>query len=653
MNEEHKHQKNVYQGGIFKDIYYYLYSNSNIPRAERLSAEFVRILFCKLVDDLKHIGTISKLIALSDNEAERVLSDYFEYVKKEYPDVFTKDEHIYLDINSAKYVFSKLANIDIVNSERDILAESFQTFLGPVVRGEKGQFFTPKSAARAVVDILDPSIGEHILDPACGSGTFLTSSYLHLLKKYRNHEKKGYISDAIYGIDKEFDLVKVCKTYMALIGNGRSGIHCFDSLDRSTWPEKMIELARGGFDVIMTNPPFGTKIGIKNERVLQDYSLAYKWKYSSSEKRWIVTKKLLQKQDPQVLFIELCVKLLKPGGRLGIVLPEGILGNKNSNYILDYLRSQGDIFAIIDAPRNLFQPSTDIKTAILFFKKYNTEYKRGDAIFMSEVHYCGHDSRGRTLFDSEGKLFDEFPKIASLYKHGGKPSRLGFFVKQNEYNPYYLIPRYYNPEIKNKLDFLKDQQKMDIISLGELESRKIIKIFRGVEPKSNSHNSGSIPFVRTSDIANLEINFNTTMSVDEETFRRLSKRVIYKPLDILVVNDGRYRIGNNCMLTENSTKIVLQNHIRIIRVEKSEKLDPFLLLYLFNTKIVRGQINHKIFIQSTIATLGNRLKEILIPIPKNDDLRKKISDEMRTIVMERAKQLKRANEIINTEFEKI
>lgn len=267
---------------------------------------------------------------------------------------------------------------------------------------------------------------------------------------------------------------------MALLGDGRSGISCFDSLDRETWSKEMVKLAENGFDVIMTNPPFGTKIGIVNQKILKDYSLAHRWEFYKNKNEWGATNKILTKQDPQVLFIELCVQLLKPGGRLGIVLPEGIVGNKKSGFILDYLRSQGHIFAIIDAPRTLFQPSTDIKTIILFFRKNGTK----DAviskdIFMAEVHHCGHDRRGRNMFNPHGKLIDEFQSIQYFEKRENREfSRLGFIVKENEYDPYYLVPRYYNPEVKNVLEKLKSDGKIDMVSLGELELKKVIKIFR-------------------------------------------------------------------------------------------------------------------------------------------------------------------------------
>jgi type I restriction enzyme M protein len=350
------------------------------------------------------------ILALPDKEAVELFNKLFDDVKNTYQDIFFENEHIQLDIKSIKYIASQIEQLSFSDTNRDILADAFQSFISPAVRGEKGQFFTPQSAAITMVDILQPHIGEYILDPACGSGTFLALVYKKLIEEFNNASNKNRLKNpasTIFGIDKEFDLARICKTYLALQGDGRSGIFCFDSLDRTTWPNEMIALAKNGFDVIITNPPFGTKIGITDQKILRDYSLAHKWAFSKSENRWKITNTLLPKQDPQVLFIELCTRLLKPSGKLGIVLPEGIVANRHSGYILDFLRSLGDIFGVIDCPRTLFQPSTDIKTVILFFKKTNDDKKYTTApnrLFMAVVNDCGHDRRGRTKIDSNVSL---------------------------------------------------------------------------------------------------------------------------------------------------------------------------------------------------------------------------------------------------------
>jgi len=164
---------------VFKQIYYYLYSNSNIPRAERLGAEMIRILFCKIYDETHNKSEKKFTVSLNESEQEAgdKVKQLFENVKEAYPDVFDKEDKIYLDYKSIKYVIEKLQNYVLVETERDVISETFQAFWGPGLRGEKGQFFTPRNIVKMCVDILDPKHSERVIDPASGSGVFWLRFY--------------------------------------------------------------------------------------------------------------------------------------------------------------------------------------------------------------------------------------------------------------------------------------------------------------------------------------------------------------------------------------------------------------------------------------------------------------------------------------------
>ena len=353
---------------IFKQIHYYLYSNSNIPRAERLGAEMIRILFCKIYDEIHN--TKSREFITEPYESEQETSNrirkLFEEVKEAYSDVFDKEEKIYLDDKSIKYVIEKLQNHILVGTERDIISEAFQAFWGAGLRGEKGQFFTPRNVVRMCVDMLHPKSGERVIDPACGSGGFLVEA-LSYLKEKRNFS-------GVYGIDKEIDLVKICKTYMAIVSDGHTNIFCEDSLYRQSWPEGMKKvIGDESFDIVLTNPPFGAKIFIEDKGILKNYNLAHGWVREHSTK-WKITNSI-SNQVPQILFIERCLQLLKSGGRMAIVLPDGIFGNPSDRYIWQFISENAKILAIVSLPPETFLPSTHTKTSILFLEKtkYNNE----------------------------------------------------------------------------------------------------------------------------------------------------------------------------------------------------------------------------------------------------------------------------------------
>ena len=264
-----------------------------------------------------------------------------------------------LDAKSIAYVASQLQNYSLLKADKDAVGDAFEVFIGPGLRGEKGQFFTPRNVVRMTVEMLDIEPGEKVIDPACGSGGFLIvaleyvwkkieQKYRHLPSDVITQKKVEVANKFFFGIDKEFDLAKVSKAYMAIIGDGRGGIFCADSLlPPEDWPSTMKNKVKlGTFDVVLTNPPFGAKIPIKDKNILAQYDLGYKWKFDKNAQKWVKTNTIRKSQVPQVLFIERCLQLLKPGGRMGIVLPDGILGNKREGYIREFIKQNAKILLL-------------------------------------------------------------------------------------------------------------------------------------------------------------------------------------------------------------------------------------------------------------------------------------------------------------------
>ena len=318
-----------------------------------------------------------------------------------------------------------------MKTDKDAVGDAFEVFIGPGLRGEKGQFFTPRGVVRMTIEMLNPKPNEKIIDPACGSGGFLIvalehvwkeieEQYTHLSKERIGGMKADVASRSFYGIDKEFDLAKVSKAYMAIVGDGRGGIFCADSLVNPSkeWDALMREKTKlGSFDVLMTNPPFGAKIPVTGEELLSQYELGYKWKLNRETGEWTKTNKIAERGiPPQILFIERCLQLLKPGGRMAIVLPDGILGNVNDGYIRQFILDEAKILAIVDCPTETFQPSTSTKTSVLFLQKKKEGEIGGYPVFMAAAEKCGHDRRGKTVYkiDEKGReiIDDDLPIIA-------------------------------------------------------------------------------------------------------------------------------------------------------------------------------------------------------------------------------------------------
>jgi len=185
----------------------------------------------------------------------------------------------------------------------------------------------------------------------------------------------------------------------------------------------------------------------------------------------------------------------------------------------------------------------------------------------------------------------------------------------------------------------------DLVSIGQLVKDNVLTISTGVEIGRLSYGTGTIPFVRTSDISNWELKVDPKHGVDERTYLEYRSKADVKEHDILMVRDGTYLVGTTCMITKYDTKILFQSHIYRLRVLKPDILSPFLLLAALNSLIVKKQIKAKQFTQNIIDSLGNRIMELILPIPKDARLKEKIISQTRKIIEERAELRQQAKQI--------
>ncbi len=204
-----------------------------------------------------------------------------------------------------------------------------------------------------------------------------------------------------------------------------------------------------------------------------------------------------------------------------------------------------------------------------------------------------------------------------------------------------FIPKYYDPLIAADLHCLAKSH--EIVSLGELVKCRAIEWATGIEIGKMAYGTGYIPFIRTSDISNWELKGDPKQNVSDEIYEENKQDV--QAEDILVVRDGTYLVGTSCILTQHDTMILYCGGIYKLRVKDKKKLDPYLLLSLLNTPIVRRQMRSKQFTRDIIDTLGKRLFEIMLPIPKNAETRKRIVEETRRVIEKRVQLRNRAKEI--------
>ena len=460
---------------IFNRVLKTLYSNTNISRREKLGSEMIRLIFAKIWDERFDLEELPEFrVGFNENPEDvktRVIK-LFEQVKAHLvgDGVFEEAETITLDAKSVAWVVGQLEHYSLSRTDKDVVGAAFEVFAESKLVGEKGEFFTPREVVRTAVALVDPQPGQRILDPACGSGGFLIYALERVwqamdgMPRYRgspnlDHEKQEIAQRCFFGIDKETDLVKIAKAYMAIAGDGRGGIVQENTLHAATeFQGRARDLfTQSGtfkkFDIIFTNPPFGSKIKVLKDEAAQ-FALGHSW--SRDGDHYTQTSKV-KDTDPQVLFAERCLEMLEDGGTLAIVLPETFFHAPSYRHILAFLLRDNNIRAVVDLPHNTFRPHNNAKTCLLVIQKGRPQQGR---IVMAVAEQMGHDHEGRAMyrFDEEleqpsSEIWDDLANIrqelTDPYNEGNEYT---FALDVRDIKDSIYVPRYYWPKTQQELE---------------------------------------------------------------------------------------------------------------------------------------------------------------------------------------------------------
>ncbi|MEX2215562.1 MAG: N-6 DNA methylase [Phycisphaeraceae bacterium] len=637
---DHEHVLDL-PGGIesvastFRKLYYYLYTNSQASRAERIVADLSLLLLLKLATETNGGADVVERFAAGEGTGNSIL---LPVLRTSYPGLVDDGDRFGMGDDALRECLKLLRPVTLSTSPAHVLGDAFQALIGPRLRGDKGQFFTPRTLVRAMVHILAPMPDESVFDPACGTGGFLMEAHTYQAERANDKVPRG----KIVGVDKDHDLFRISSALLRIVCGTRAELHNVNSLEYFTGTQA---IAEEEYDVILTNPPFGSRIGLKDKEILKRYDFGHQWISGLVEPKWRRTNIVTPSQDPQILFLELCIRKLKAGGRMGIVLPEGVFGNRRSGYIWDWVRSHGKITSLLDCPRTTFQPGTDTKTNVLFFEKSISKRSKLEHVYVAVPLQCGHDRRGRTHY-SDGRPYpDDFANLGRPNDRKGSHWR-EVRVTDREY----LVPRYYVSGVRTA-----DEESLikgaEVTSLAELKQDGHLTIRKGHECGSDAYGTGDVPFVRTSDVTNFEISVDPTKAVSDAVYAEFAPQQKLKPGDVLMVVDGRYRIGVTALLTHSNYRCIVQSHFRIISLAKRATIDPYELMFALNLPSVKVRIRNLVFVQSTLGTLGNRLLELEIPLLRGDGPWKDRVTKFREALQERDNSLSQLRNMTGVECE--
>ena len=408
--------------------------------------ELLKVIFCKISDEKNFPNPLEFFATAKEKTSndgrltvKKRIGKIFQAVKKRYPTIFDINDEIKLQSRSLAYIVGELQRYSFLDTHIDVKGKAYEELVGANLRGDRGEFFTPRNIQRMAISMLDISPGEKILDPSCGTGGFLVIAMNLVIDKLQKEFKKSGLSSSgmrnaltdrikeiasqcFFGFDINPDLVKATKMNMVMNNDGSGNILRQDSLlHPHQWNSEFkkdlakaigieaIEIRRpedlGKFDVIATNPPFGSKLPIKDSETLSQFKLGHVWEETT--KGWQPTDKIATSAPPEILFIERCWQFLKPGGRMAIVLPDAILGAPGLAYVRQWLLETSRVIASIDLHPDTFQPRNGTQTSVLILQRktepeMTKESKQGSLtdyeIFMAQVDAIGHDKRGNTMF---------------------------------------------------------------------------------------------------------------------------------------------------------------------------------------------------------------------------------------------------------------
>lgn len=442
---------------VFKRSHDYIYGNEG--RKKDAFWQLLNLIFCKLYDEKRRFICAENgesyrrkfWVGVKEQNSEdgrKAVADrikgLFEELKSDsvFSEVFDGNEAIGLTDKGLAFIAGELAKYSFLDASVDVKGMAYETIVSNTLKQEAGQFFTPRNIVKAMVEMLNPTETDRILDPCCGSGGFLVMALDHVRKQIAtdmfpdlegpllaekfnsievNERIRQYAERSIFGFDFDPDLKKAARMNMVMAGDGHANIFHVNSLAYPNWehPEEIEKInasisrslsemkdldnaygsdAREKFDMVFTNPPFGAKVKVEQEIASQYHLSAYS-------------------DAPEVLFIEACYNFLKPGGKMAIVLPDGILGNPNTLPVREWILDKYKILASVDLAVEAFLPQVGVQASLLFLQK-KTEVERQLAqdsaedydVFMAIAEKLGKDRRGNPIYlrDEDGAelLFD-------------------------------------------------------------------------------------------------------------------------------------------------------------------------------------------------------------------------------------------------------
>jgi type I restriction enzyme M protein len=645
---------------IFEACHNLIWKKEKIPPAEAFY-EFAKLLFVKLRKDrdihkkiasgqvtLKDfefsVAWIESLESATPNPIDTILfarlrDDLEEEISKGTKKrMFDVGESIRLSPATIKEVVKLLEHRDLNAIDEDLNGRMFETFLTAVIRGRGlGQFFTPRSVVKFMVDIANPTVSKkdvpRIIDACCGTGGFLIEAMARLTDSIKNNRslspddkiqlQKQVLQESLWGLEANGTIARIARINMYLHQDGGSRIYHTDSLDKDLMPDHELvgEVKRDfqelktsvienktEFHIALTNPPFAMHYESKKKdekRILEQYSLAKP------------KGKLMASLRSSVMFIERYYDLLKSdGGMLLTIIDDSVLNTTTFSPVRDWIKKRFYIRAVISLPKNCFVVSGSAsKTSILVLEKKSEVSDDQTSIFMAKSKNVGHSDSGKPDLNASDlpAILVEWNRFSST---GTPPTRKGCFILESEKIENRLDIQWYDPEY---LNLYRELEKVPHTRIGDLDHT--LKYGASLD----ADYMGDIPFIRIENLRRNDIDLSDLQSIPSALYLNEVKLLFLKEGDILIARSGTY-VGLCAAVGRGFEKFIYGSYIIRLRIENSNVFIPkFIAIYLNSRfgqmqfdRLKTGSLQFNINIQ--------HINDVIIPIISKSEQEKIISD---------------------------
>ncbi len=586
---------------VFEDCHNVIYANEGFLK-DRIFNEVTKLLVLKLTDEQRGPDA-SPLFVAGEGELHPDFIKLMSLASDRKSAFVRPGDEFVLSSRSLNYAIRRLASVNLGASPGDVKGQAFQTFVYRNQRGDRGEYFTPHPVVRVAVAMLDPKAEQKAIDPACGSGGFLLEILDQVRKKVGGDRIVEYIRSNLRGWEFNPEVARSAAVRLELEGAQGGEIDVRNSLLNAFDCE-------GEFDLVATNPPFGSKGKVDDASILEQYELARQWRWHSSG-AWEMTDRITP-QTPEILFIELCVRLLRPGGQLAIVLPEGLLQNAKGGYIRQWLQQHVEISGVVSLPQETFVPyGTGIKTSLMVARRLPAT--KSDTCFMSQVRRIGYDAKGQRVYErstatGEKVLADDLPLTLDGWEHY-EAGEIG-----NEENVAFAIPR---EKLNSRLD-VEHYLPGDLKLLEQLRSsgaRRLDEHATVLSKAVNLKERGS-EMIRYIAISNLDATTMRVASQEHLPADEAPSRATYELADGDIVtsvagaNAGTGRHASAWIGTREAGAIC-SNGLAVVRDIRD--IDPYYLLAFMRTPLFLRQIRRLRTGHTIPAVSLSDLRGVLVP----------------------------------------